>query len=223
MKRILWIFSCCVVMLGNVGFRESAAQISVGTNVQVSRDAANVTHHEVLMAADPADAKRLIACSMIGPLPNGKRPASVYASFDGGASWTRVLTEDERMYSTDPACTFGINGSAHFAIMSSTRGRNPVRLLKSYYSNDGGKTWTPSKLPGGSTDSIDREFVVVDTTSGPHRDAFIFTHNFLSMASTTVSPELLLFFVLWMVGRPMNALCNAWPPTATRLLFLVTQ
>ncbi len=166
MKRILWIVSCCVVLFGS---KESAAQITVGPNVQVSRDAGNVTHHEVLIAADPGDAKRLIACSMTGPLSDGTRPASVYASFDGGRNWTRVLTEDERMYSTDPACAFGINGSAHFAIMSSTRGHNPVRLLKTYHSNDGGKTWAPSTLPGGSTDSIDREFVVVDTTNGPHR------------------------------------------------------
>ena len=169
MKRILWIVSCVIALIVPFGSRESAAQISVGPNVQVSRDAGNVTHHEVLIAADPADAKRLIACSMIGPLPDGKRPAGVYASFDGGKNWSRVLTEDERMVSADPACVFGINGSAHFTIMSIDRGRKPVQLLKAYHSNDGGKTWTASKLPGGSTDSIDREFLVADTTNSMHR------------------------------------------------------
>ena len=194
MKRILWIVTCGIVMICNPDSRESAAQISVARNVQVSRDAGNVTHHEVLIAADPTDAKRLIACSMVGPLADGKRPASVYASFDGGQSWTRVLTEDERMYSTDPACAFGINGSAHFTIMSAARDRNPVRLLKTYYSNDGGKTWIPSKLPGGSTDSIDREFVVVDTTDGPHQGR-IYIHAQLPIYGLdgTVSRTLALF------------------------------
>ena len=169
MKRILWIASCAVALIVLFGSRESAAQISVGPNVQVSRDAGNVTHHEVLIAADPSDAKRMIACSMMGPLPNGKRPAGVYASFDGGKNWSRVLMEDERMLSADPACAFGDNGSAHFSIISIERSRKSVQILKAYYSNDGGKTWTASKLPGGSTDSIDREFMVADTTNGTQR------------------------------------------------------
>ena len=169
MKRILWIISCAVALITTIGSHESAAQISVGPNVQVSRDAGNVTHHEVLIAADPADAKRLIACSMMGPLPDGKRPAGVYASFDGGKTWSTVLTENERVFNADPACAFGINGSAHFSIMSIDRGRKSVQILKAYYSNDGGKTWIPSKLPGGSTDGIDREFLVADTTNGIQR------------------------------------------------------
>src|SRR5688572_17431922 len=169
MKRILWSISCAVALITPIGSGESTAQISVGPNVQVSRDAGNVTHHEVLIATDPADAKRLIACSMMGPLPDGKRLAGVYASFDGGKTWSRVLTENERVFNADPACAFGINGSAHFSIMSIDRGRKSVQILKAYYSDDGGKTWIPSKLPGGSTDGIDREFLVTDTTNGMQR------------------------------------------------------
>src|SRR5215211_2643825 len=135
MKRTLWIISFAFALIAPIGSRQSAAQITVGPNVQVSRDAGNVTHHEVLIAADPADAKRLIACSMMGPLPDGKRPAGVYASFDGGNNWSRVLTEKERTINVDPACAFGINGSAHFSIISIERGRKSVQLLKAYNSN----------------------------------------------------------------------------------------
>src|SRR5689334_20542634 len=117
MKRILLFVSGAVALVAGIGSRESAAQIAVGPNVQVSRAADQITHHEILMAADPSDAKHLIACSMMGPLPDGKRPAAVYASFDGGNSWSRTLTENERNVNSDPACAFGIDGFAYFSIM----------------------------------------------------------------------------------------------------------
>jgi hypothetical protein len=147
---------------------QNNGQISVSPNVQISRDNPALMHNEVLIAADPLDPKRLLACSMTGPLPNGKRPAGVYVSKDGGSNWSLVLTEDERLNSADPSCTYDVNGSAHFAIISAHRDRTTTQVLKLYTSVDG-KTWLPSRVPSGSTDRIDREFLVVDRGDTKYR------------------------------------------------------
>src|SRR5436190_13146205 len=167
MKRILFIISCSIAL----GVRTVAAlpdaQITVGPNVQVSRARADAVHFEVLIASDPTDAKKLLGCSIIGPTPDGKMVTGAYASFDEGITWSPVVTDGGQMQSVDPACAYGDNGTAHFASLS--RGKDFITRLNAYHSEDGGRTWTESKIPEGSRYHIDREYLAVDNTQGRYR------------------------------------------------------
>ena len=53
----------CLIALGIAG----AQTVTVGPNVQVSKDLAGDAHFEMQIAADPFDAGRLLACSMLFP------------------------------------------------------------------------------------------------------------------------------------------------------------
>src|SRR6267142_3427630 len=126
----------------------ATGQVTVGPNVQVSRERAGVTHTEVLAAADLKDAKRLMACSIIGPSPDGKTITGTYASFDGGATWAPVVVDGDQFESFDPACTYGIEGVALFASLS--RGRDFIPRLNAYHSEDGGRIWAQSNILTGN-------------------------------------------------------------------------
>ena len=65
--------------------------IQVGRNVQVSRAHDRIAHNEVLLAADPADPGRLLGCSMAFDPQRNKTYTIVYASSDGGESWSPTL------------------------------------------------------------------------------------------------------------------------------------
>ena len=161
--RIPFFVSCSVMLLIGIA-TPTTGQIIVGANVQVSRARASAMHNEVLIAADPSDARRLIGCSMIGPSPAGKWITGAYASFDGGVTWVPVMADDQDFNSADPACVYGIGGTALFASLGS--GKDRKTRLKAYHSEDGGKTWTGSKIPDASSDMLDREYIAVDNTRG---------------------------------------------------------
>jgi len=80
---------------------------------------------------------------------------TVYASFDGGRTWSHVLT-DSTADTEDPACVFGPNGTAYFGHIQ------PMRI---YRSTDAGKTWSAATFPVGP-DQEDRDFLSVDNTGG---------------------------------------------------------
>jgi hypothetical protein len=124
-------------------------------------------HIEVLMAADPNNAQRLLGCSMIGPIPNNKIKAGVYASFDGGASWSPVVTNEDQMQSVDPTCIYGIDNRAYFVALS--RNKDLAVRTNAYYSEDGGKTWHESTIPAGVRNHIDREYITADITNSKYR------------------------------------------------------
>jgi hypothetical protein len=64
-----------------------AQRIEVSTNVHVSQSRERSPYQEVVIASDPADLTRLIACTMLEPGPNRSVKSAVFSSFDGGASW----------------------------------------------------------------------------------------------------------------------------------------
>src|SRR6266446_2501847 len=131
-------------------------RITVSANVHVSSARSQVTHDDVLIAADPSDASHLLACSMFDPEDGVFGPmTTVYASFDGGRTWSHVLT-DSTADTEDPACVFGPNGTAYFGHIQ------PMRI---YRSTDAGKTWSAATFPVGP-DQEDRDFLSVDNTGG---------------------------------------------------------
>jgi len=62
-RRLNWRAFFVVLMLADFGGAVNTSPISVGKNVHVSSARGNVTHLEVMLAADPTNARRLMACS----------------------------------------------------------------------------------------------------------------------------------------------------------------
>ncbi len=172
------------------------AQLTVGPNVLVSAARAQTVHNEVVVAADPADANRLLVCSMaisqVGSArhPTGTSPAMIhesivaYTSFDRGQHW-QAATETSGLDTADPSCAYGSDGSAYLAWLEvcslevcsldlnedrrrllSVEGWH--RVLQVRRSTDAGRTWSlPSVLRG--SDGADRDWIAVDLTSGRYR------------------------------------------------------
>src|SRR5688572_22047700 len=70
------------------GAAQRTAMITVGTNVHVSGSLPKVPHREVLIAADPENADRLIGCSIF-KAEHGlyAERTAVFTSNDRGKSW----------------------------------------------------------------------------------------------------------------------------------------
>lgn len=140
------------------------APITVGPNVQVSRAHADATHYEVLAAADPRHAGRLIVGSFLYPEGGAPKGTVVYSSRDGGRTWTPTLEGDALADTSDPATAYGPAGTAYYTAsdlgpLGTPRERRRMLLFRS---GDGGWSWDG---PFPFTYS-DREYITVDGTGG---------------------------------------------------------
>jgi hypothetical protein len=149
------------------GANAFAQRITVGRNVHVSAVRPDIKHNETTIAADPADAKRLLACTM---LTGG---VAAYASFDGGLTWSAPAIKTGVPRANDPTCAYGPNGSAYFMHkIKETAGPSDIDRLAVHRSNDGGRTFEPLILGPQTTD---RPWVAIDTRkeAGEHGRIFI--------------------------------------------------
>ncbi len=137
------------------------ATITVGPNVQVSATRGAVPHNEVVMAADPRIAGRLIACSMYSK-PDGNMGSAAYSSFDDGNTWSAPIISGA-LYANDPTCAYGPDGTVFFAHKTRSASRDvqssDFDRLGLHRSRDGGRTWEP-ELRGPQT--TDRPWIAVD-------------------------------------------------------------
>jgi hypothetical protein len=163
MKRILEVAFSCVVMTVLLANTAPAQQslISIGPNVRVSAANGDRSHTEMNIAADPSDAKHLVACSIVGfPRPY-KRTTVLYTSFDGGKTWKPTLDTSEFPDSSDPNCTIGPTGAAY--LISDVRSDLRNQSTKVYRSEDGGRTWSsPVSLPA----FMERASIIADPMDG---------------------------------------------------------
>lgn len=140
-------------------------EIKVSHVVEVSADSQQQNHREVIMAADPSDPRRLLACSMVQPAQPSMQASrdAAYLSVDGGLHWVKTLEFGGALWSSDPSCAFSANGLALYAGLNF----DPLRSQWTgdtvlYTSANGGATWVADpSLPQG-----DREFITTD----PERD-----------------------------------------------------
>ena len=159
---------------GEKGQRAASPWSSVGPNIEVSQaDDAN-SHDEVLIAADPADANQLVACSMVNynQLSERKMHTAVYSSTDGGKTWALGPQIPE---SGDPICAFGPDGAAYFGAIGDSPSRDPAIdwHLKLYRSTDHFKTWQQvSDILTG-----DRPWLAFDHTHGSTRGRGYITYQ----------------------------------------------
>lgn len=155
---------------------EISAKIDVGSNVQVSLPHADKLHREVVAVADPSDPKKLLAAAMCSQ-PGDRFAVIGYRSEDGGQSWqTCFAREQPTEAQCDPTLSAGPDGVVYLAIQVAqhpTTGPNPANF-HFFRSQDTGKSWNPLSivLPPKATDKptdLDRPFIGVDRTNGPHR------------------------------------------------------
>lgn len=161
------VFGVTFILLG---ITDSAGQIVVGRNVQVSKVLENMPHYELLLAADPGNPDRLLGGSMVWSEEKNKFLLVAYASFDGGRTWTPTLTVDEKETFQDPVPAYGPDGAAYFAGFGDTAGGEFEMLL--YRSKDAGKSW----LPPVKVEAMDREYISVDDTGGKY-DGRVYIHG----------------------------------------------
>jgi hypothetical protein len=153
---------------------KSAGLISVGPNVRVSSSRPNEAHYEVHAAAHPTDPNKILATGII--YPEGQRRGTiVYASTDGGKSWTTSFAGDQLENTGDPAVGYGPDGMGYFAVLTSKG--HPLEQVPEHPAHawDGRKTLL-YRLPSGSSKwegpatflFADREYVMVDDTHGKY-------------------------------------------------------
>jgi hypothetical protein len=73
------------------------AQISVGRNVQVTKQFAQHAHHDTWAAHTPGQAGRHLVCSLVQHEDHAARSVHCYTSFDDGKSWSPTLELDANM------------------------------------------------------------------------------------------------------------------------------
>jgi hypothetical protein len=147
---------------------QASPRIEVGPNVHVSAGRATSPHQEVVIAADPNDARRLLACSMLDAGPDRSVRSAAYSSFDGGKTWsTPVVTTAH--WANDPTCAFAPNGTAFFVhkvndgVMPASRVSSDADYLGIHRSSNGGRTWE-AMIAGPQTN--DRPFMAIDQHNG---------------------------------------------------------
>lgn len=149
-----------------------SASIEVGPNVQITAERPSAAFYETHAAAHPTDPSRLLMGVIVYP-ETGRRGTAVFASRDGGESWTQTLGDLEN--TGDPAVAYGPDGTGYHAALT-LRG-NPLEeeLAEPAHNWDGRKTLLWRSPDGGvewegpaAFDFMDREYVVVDGTGGEY-------------------------------------------------------
>lgn len=178
--RVLILFSALGLTVGGLvpsagGQEESVsgsagaqARILAGPDVPASRDGA-FPHVEPTLAAHPRDPEVLVGAAMTFPRPDEGVACRVYASRDGGSSWT-VYEPEEHVDDGlgDPQVAFTPRGTALFACLTEGRRESgrPRAALRVYRSEDGGLSWQgPADAGSGS---YDHPVIAVDHTTGAH-------------------------------------------------------
>lgn len=143
---------------------ESAEIMHAGPSVHVSEALPSDPHGEVEIAANPQDAKELVACSMVFPNDSPTTDVVTYVTFDGGKTWKLALRtrgEDEHQ-SWDPDCGYG-PGHVLYSLSEGLGAQYPDdnydRIDRSI---DGGQSWETFTRASHA----ERSFLVVDERPG---------------------------------------------------------
>jgi hypothetical protein len=146
-------------MAATMRAQNTGIRIVVGPEILVSRGE-DFPHVETMLAANPTDARHLLASSILRPRDSRGRILSrtrAYVSRDAGRSWTASLLPEEDQW--DPIVAFTPRGTALFAYLL------PPKHLSVFRSDDGGASWKNRlDLP-----FVDGPMIAVDWTRGQNR------------------------------------------------------
>jgi hypothetical protein len=137
----------------DAGSEDKADRIQVGTNVQASESRKDTAHYEVIIAADPKEAKTLVLASMGSASPKDPdlHEVATFTSSDGGNTWKLARVQkgqlkDESYF--DPHLAYGADGSVYMVTMRNNPSKVNAGNIELARSRDGGKTWSrPTLLP----------------------------------------------------------------------------
>lgn len=155
-----------VMIVASSAAAQTPSRIIVEDNILVSGDVPGRPHVEPSVAADPADARHLIASAIAFTRPDAWFTVAAFTSFDGGRSWQRSKLEGLNGFTfvADAWTSFGSKGVAFLCCLGSTSSSASALVLRSL---DGGRTWSkPVTVPFGGGGSFDRCSIVADTGTG---------------------------------------------------------
>ncbi|MYB06732.1 MAG: exo-alpha-sialidase, partial [Gemmatimonadetes bacterium] len=145
---------------------EAQHRIVVSPDHLVSRDG-DRPHVEIMAAANPRNARNLLAGAITFTRRDGGAATKAYVSRDGGIVWDDIIFPEQReMGGADPQVTFTAAGTALFLTLTTApdeTGRTRA-FLHSYRSEDEGATWSDVYNLGAS---YDHPMLVADQTTGP--------------------------------------------------------
>lgn len=141
----------------------------VGENFHISAARPSSEFNEVVLAAHPTDARRLLACAMLEPGVGRTVKSAAWVSSDAGRSWSAPHVTTAH-WANDPTCVWGRDGSALFLHKVNDGAPTPPTAVNSDFdflgverSRDAGRSWA-TMVAGPQTN--DRPFAAVDLTSG---------------------------------------------------------
>ncbi len=177
MRRFLSLALLLLLLGAQTRTRNStAARVEVGKNILVSADEPYFPHVEPHLAANPKDARQLVAATMVFSHLQLGSTIEALATFDGGQSWTRSpLAGLENLKVSDPWVAFGPDGAAYLACLPFGLPRQEPQskekaLLFVFRSSDGGRSWSrPVQVPFGKGGSYDRPTLVTDMSHGKYQ------------------------------------------------------
>ena len=144
---------------------------AIGTNVQITIERPGVQYYETQIAADPRDARHLIACAY-AVRPDRSVDNIFYISFDGGLTWQETLTVP---ISVDPSCAISPRGTAFASSIHDVPrpDGNTDSTLVVHRSEDGGRTYAPAAVTI-DTRRVDRAYLTIDD-----RRNHVYVHAYL--------------------------------------------
>lgn len=125
--------------------------LTVGANVWVSRERAELVQVEPILAADPADPNRLVVAAIglrhpFAPDWQDHQTIVVYQSENGGRSWSHraVAALPDSWSAGDPWLAWLEDGGLILSAIAGeaiTRQGDPPARARLFHSDDGGRTW----------------------------------------------------------------------------------
>ena len=159
----------------------SAQAIVVEPAVRISPPGTG-NHFFTNIAADPGDARHLLACGVRASAVANTWQGFVYRSSDSGKSWSTAMVDSSGERVSEEACAFGPDGHAYFNA-ETWNPRYELRrlgngIVRFYRSLNAGRTWTPAIVDPTHDSWMDYARIGVDLSDGPYRGrVYVFSNS----------------------------------------------